>query len=343
MDVPRSRADLSELQLAYLQSVRDHFRRIGEWPVSHSLARSLVRQMDIREVERSLPSGFIYGQDTYYPDRKVALTLPALETLGEADEELTAFLQALRLCIERYFNDSDPHPQLASDDLRTAFDMPDLLVRKVHALLQQEQLLSGGSIDLAGDQWQYDIANTVRPFLEVASIDEYLKVRQQQKTGILTTTEISSRGTQTSNTFGLVQLSPMVIHDEDLRRRCADLLAADSDHDRAILEACVILEHRVREAINADASLHGTALMEHAFSQKRPRLRLSLDDNEQRGAMDLYRGTIAFFRNIAGHRITEMYSREDAQCFVLWVDLLLKMMKLSITNGDVSRPRLDTT
>ena len=36
------------------------------------------------------------------------------------------------------------------------------------------------------------------------------------------------------------------VADDELRRRCEDLLAADAHHDRVIRKACVILEDRVR-------------------------------------------------------------------------------------------------
>jgi hypothetical protein len=67
--------------------------------------------------------------------------------------------------------------------------------------------------------------------------------------------------------------------------------------------------------------------MELAFGPKKGLLRLSDDDREQRGAMELYRGVMAFFRNAAGHNIVEAYSQEDALRFVVFIDLLLTMVR----------------
>lgn len=117
-----------------------------------------------------------------------------------------------------------------------------------------------------------------------------------------------------------------LIADDELRRRCEDLLAADEHHDRVIREACVILENRVRKAVGADKSLVGTSLMEQSFGPNKGLLRLSDDDKEQRGAMELYRGVMAFFRNAAGHNVIDSYSQEDALRFVVFVDLLLAMV-----------------
>jgi uncharacterized protein (TIGR02391 family) len=103
------------------------------------------------------------------------------------------------------------------------------------------------------------------------------------------------------------------------------LLAADEHHDRVIREACVILENRVRKTIGAGKSVVGTSLMERAFGKNGP-LRLSDEDQEQIGAMQVYRGVMAFFRNDAGHNIIDTYSQEDALRFVVFVDLLLAMV-----------------
>jgi uncharacterized protein (TIGR02391 family) len=120
---------------------------------------------------------------------------------------------------------------------------------------------------------------------------------------------------------------PSLIQDDALRRRCTDLLIADDHYDRVIREACVILENRVRAAIGADASLVGVALMERAFGPNSGVLRLSRNSQEQRGAMELYRGTMAFFRNSAGHNVIDTYTQDDALRFVAWIDILLSMIE----------------
>lgn len=120
---------------------------------------------------------------------------------------------------------------------------------------------------------------------------------------------------------------PSLIADEELRRRCEDLLVAESDFDRVIREACVILEHRVRSTIKADDKLTAVPLMELAFSPKNPRLRFSTIEPEQLGAMQLYRSIMAFFRNTTGHHLIDTYTQDDALRFVSWIDLLLTMLK----------------
>jgi uncharacterized protein (TIGR02391 family) len=120
--------------------------------------------------------------------------------------------------------------------------------------------------------------------------------------------------------------------DDQLRQRCLDLLGAEGEYDRVISIACTILEDRVRAAIGAPNQLVGVHLMQQAFSVNAPQLRLSNEPPEQQGAMEMYKGTIAFFRNSTGHRIVPTYTREDAIHFLMWVDLLLKIV------GEARRP-----
>jgi uncharacterized protein (TIGR02391 family) len=119
---------------------------------------------------------------------------------------------------------------------------------------------------------------------------------------------------------------PSLITDDELRRRCLDLVAAEDHYDRVVREACVVLEDRVRRAIAAPATLLGTSLMEQAFSPKSGPLRCSQYEPEQVGALQLYRGVMAFFRNSAGHNIVETYTQDDALRLVAMVDLLLSMV-----------------
>jgi uncharacterized protein (TIGR02391 family) len=118
---------------------------------------------------------------------------------------------------------------------------------------------------------------------------------------------------------------PSLIADDELRRRCEDLLAADAHHDRVIREACVILEDRVRKATGASKEVVGVSLMQMAFGKNGP-LRLSEHAQEQIGAMQIYGGVMAFFRNVAGHNLIDSYTQEDALRFVVFVDLLLAMI-----------------
>lgn len=119
---------------------------------------------------------------------------------------------------------------------------------------------------------------------------------------------------------------PSLIADEELRRRCYDLLVAEGDYDRVVREACVVLEDRVRKAAGYGKGQMGVALMQSAFSAKNPVLRLSAHEQEQQGAMNIFAGIMGFFRNDAGHNLVESYSQDDVIRLVAMIDLLLKLV-----------------
>ena len=119
---------------------------------------------------------------------------------------------------------------------------------------------------------------------------------------------------------------PGLVADKELRSRCEDLLAAEGHYDRVVREACVVLEDRVRNTVGAARSVTAIPLMEQAFSPKNGPLKLSDLEQEQLGAMQVFRGMMAYFRNSAGHNLIETYTQEDALRFVAWVDLLLEMV-----------------
>ena len=80
---------------------------------------------------------------------------------------------------------------------------------------------------------------------------------------------------------------PSLIADDELRRRCEDLLAADAHYDRVVREACVILEDRVRKAVEAGKNAVGSSLMELAFGRKSGVLRLSEEEQDELGGMEI--------------------------------------------------------
>jgi len=56
--------------------------------------------------------------------------------------------------------------------------------------------------------------------------------------------------------------------------------------------------------------------------------------------MELYRGTIAFFRNTTGHHLIDTYTQDDALRFVAWIDLLLTMLKTVSGNSNTATPNI---
>lgn len=329
--------DLTRDQRRILELIVEPFDARAEWTTQDAIQRRLYRhgerKLDAAQVIGSMPPGLVRTDGTV--GGKVSLTLSGLKALHRG-AELYDFMTFLRLALELYGKDDEA--KVGAYDLVQGRGFNDLRLRKLGLLLEQEFFLTSGATSSSGgtpfewtinrDIWRYDGAHT---------IEQYLEERNRQLSTLRTSAtsplgappyylpgEVPSPGSDpersTSTTDGAA-----FVQDQVLRERCEKLLAANSHFDTVIREAAVVLEDRVREAIGgSDAT--GVPLMEHAFSQKAPRLRLSTDPQEQLGAMQLYRGTMAFFRNPVGHQLKHTYTREDAVRFVAMVDLLLALL-----------------
>ena len=121
-----------------------------------------------------------------------------------------------------------------------------------------------------------------------------------------------------------------LLHDPDLREKCAATLESsegDANLEDAVMAASKILEVRVREACNPPAERRsGVALMEFAFNEPKPALRLSNDAREQTGVARMYAGLMGFYRNRAVHEVRRDLDQRAARQIVLWIDHLLALL-----------------
>jgi len=127
------------------------------------------------------------------------------------------------------------------------------------------------------------------------------------------------------------QTLPALIVDDELRRRCEDLLAANGDHDRAVSQAGILLEDRVRKRINAPDTLLGMDLMTEAFRRQSGRLIVSDVDAEQEASHQLFRGVVGTFKNPSSHRVITTYTQGTAVAIVRFIDLLLGIVATART------------
>jgi hypothetical protein len=90
---------------------------------------------------------------------------------------------------------------------------------------------------------------------------------------------------------------------------------------KAVSEALLTLETRIRKTLKADDSVTGIDLVSEASKQ-------GVFDrsvkSERDGLNQLYRGVFLWFRNPPGHRKVE-YSKEDAVKMVLFIDYLIRL------------------
>lgn len=78
----------------------------------------------------------------------------------------------------------------------------------------------------------------------------------------------------------------------------------------------------------------GTTLMEKTFSPNNPKLILSNDKNEQRGWMDLFRGSQAAIRNEKAHKVIAQTDPQRTFEYLAYASLLLRLLDDAKINTD---------
>lgn len=118
--------------------------------------------------------------------------------------------------------------------------------------------------------------------------------------------------------------------DEELKERCADLLTRPKHHDRAINQATLVLEERIRNKSGVPKKYNGKKLggvdLVNRVIKSNPAetiLKLSDDADEQEGFANLFRGTFLAFRNQTHHHITDP-GKEEALKVCAFVNVLLE-------------------
>lgn len=114
--------------------------------------------------------------------------------------------------------------------------------------------------------------------------------------------------------------------DEELMRRCGHLIHMEA-FDEAVRSAFVLLEERLREAVNGEG-MTGTNLANHAFNPKNGILakHLGHTESEREGLRELYSGAFKLFRNPTAHGVVG-YSAAEGKAIISLVDLMLKILK----------------
>jgi uncharacterized protein (TIGR02391 family) len=130
-----------------------------------------------------------------------------------------------------------------------------------------------------------------------------------------------------------------LLQDAELRSRCIDLLAAGSRYDRAINQATLVLEDRIRKKAKPPTAMTGEPLVNFAFKDEMSKTVLQVGSgqaDDQRGFTQILRGIVPAFRNQTHHHISENFSQEEAILVVGFIDVLLRVVESAID----ARPQL---
>jgi uncharacterized protein (TIGR02391 family) len=114
--------------------------------------------------------------------------------------------------------------------------------------------------------------------------------------------------------------------DETLIQRCGPLIHMGR-FDEAVRSAFVLLEERLRKAVNEEG-MTGTQLANFAFSPTKGPLakHLGSDQMEREGLRELFSGAFKLFRNPTAHGVVG-YTAAEGKAIIGLVDLMLKMLK----------------
>lgn len=120
----------------------------------------------------------------------------------------------------------------------------------------------------------------------------------------------------------------VLLSDDVLRGRCADLLRRPRNFDRAVAQATTVLEVRVRTRSGIHERLTAVPLIARALNPDPEKAVLVVSENreEQEGFFNLCKGVMLWFRNRTHHHLDAKLTREDALRICAFVDILLPIV-----------------
>jgi uncharacterized protein (TIGR02391 family) len=119
------------------------------------------------------------------------------------------------------------------------------------------------------------------------------------------------------------------IVDEELRNDCAELLENRKYYIDAIRRASVVLEQRLRKAVEGtevEKLQYGVSLVRYALAKDTGKLVISDIPNEQDGVFQLFNGAFTFVRNPPAHKKVQ-YTELEAWQTINLIDYLLLLLR----------------
>ena len=138
--------------------------------------------------------------------------------------------------------------------------------------------------------------------------------------------DVARRATKSINPIRLA--IEFLIEDEELKSRCARILAGRRHHDTAVREATTVLDHRLKELGGIKKRMNAEALVGKVLNPdpNKSVLVVSEEGGEQRGFHALCQGLMLAFRNPAHHGLDDDIDQRDALRLCAFVDALLGIL-----------------
>ena len=124
----------------------------------------------------------------------------------------------------------------------------------------------------------------------------------------------------------------LLIHDEELRNRCTDLLKAPGYYDRVVREATIILEDRIRQKLSHgtlsclipnSSDQQGRNLIDKLLNPNSPIISVNSDKNIRVKFRDILIGVVSYLRNPYHHHLDDHTEWSWAWSTVGFIDGLL--------------------
>lgn len=141
---------------------------------------------------------------------------------------------------------------------------------------------------------------------------------------------------------GLRAAIEYLLSDEELKRRCGDLLTARGSFDRVIREATTVLDDRLKKLAQIKVKINPDELVSRVLHPSRAILVVSEHTDEQDGFFNIAKGLMAAFRNPTHHSLNDKFTREDSLRFCGFVDAMLTVLgkaRLRLPAGGLPAPR----
>lgn len=327
---------LGNKQREFLQEVFDYFHAQADWPPFEYLDRKLVRRMNARDVVTAMPRGYIYsGNGSYYQRTdKVIIFIRALRYCAGTEEEVEDFLGAVRACVDLFFDDANPKPEI-SDAFFRARGLSADRVRKLELLLSSASLTGSGGAQTDGT-WKYEINENIRSYQGVRTIEEFIRrtalpwspfdgprpKRAKRRTAVTEASPTMPAQTRSPQTD--FQVGWGVLH-STIARHCRSIFEVGR-YDDAVFNAFKAVEDQIRTRAGAGPGDVGVTLVSSALNPKAPTLQFSAVPAEQEGAHHLYRGAIALLKNPHSHRFVGINDPLRAFEAIAFASLLLRLL-----------------
>lgn len=140
--------------------------------------------------------------------------------------------------------------------------------------------------------------------------------------------DIISKGSINSNLPDFPNENLPIFIDKELSSRCRDLFKAEDHFDRAVNQATLILESRIKSKFPELVGMSGLPLVSKAINPDPSiaKIVFSANGSEQEGFANLFKGIIGAYRNPTHHKIESIERRRSIQ-ICGFIDNLLKALE----------------